>query len=74
MPLQSLGKMLIVMGVVVLIVGVLMYIGGRAGLGTLPGDIAWRRGNTSIYIPIVSSIVLSIVLTIVLNLLLRFFR
>jgi hypothetical protein len=74
MPLQSLGKMLIVFGAVLLVVGVLVYFGGRAGLGSLPGDIAWRRGGTSVYIPVVSSIVLSIVLTVVLNLLLRLFR
>lgn len=74
MPMQSIGKMLIALGIVVLVIGVLLYLGGRAGLGTLPGDFAWRRGNTSIYIPIVSSIVLSIILTIVLNLVLRFFR
>ena len=66
--------MLIVLGVVVVIVGVIVYFGARAGLGGLPGDIAWRRGNTSVYIPIVSSIVISIVLTVVLNLLMRFFR
>jgi hypothetical protein len=66
--------MLIALGVVLLVVGVLVYLGGRAGLGSLPGDISWRRGNTAVYIPIASSIVLSIVLTVVLNLLLRFFR
>lgn len=74
MPLQSFGKMLVALGAVILIVGVLLWLGGRAGLGNLPGDIAWRRGSTSVYVPIVSSIVLSIVLTVVLNLLLRFFR
>jgi hypothetical protein len=66
--------MLMVLGIVILVVGVLFYFGARAGFGGLPGDIAWRRGNTSVYIPIVSSIVLSIVLTVVLNLLMRFFR
>ena len=74
MPLQSLGKVLIALGVVLVVVGVLVWLGARAGLGSLPGDIAWRRGNTAIYVPIVSSIVLSIVLTVVLNLFMRFFR
>jgi uncharacterized membrane protein len=74
MPLQTIGKTLVVLGAVMLVLGVLVWLGARAGLGNLPGDIAWQRGNTSIYLPIVSSIVLSVVLTIVLNLLLRFFR
>jgi hypothetical protein len=74
MPLQALGKVLITLGAVLVVAGALIWFGARAGLGSLPGDLAWRRGNTAIYIPIVSSIVLSIVLTLVLNLLLRFFR
>lgn len=74
MPLQSIAKTLIALGAVLLVVGVLVWLGARLGLGNLPGDIAWRRGNASVFIPIVSSIVISIVLTVVLNLLLRFFR
>lgn len=74
MPVFSLGKMLIVVGGLVLLVGVLMLVGGRFGLGQLPGDMSWKRGNAGIHFPVVTSIVLSIVLTIVLNLVLRFFR
>jgi hypothetical protein len=72
--LSSLAKVLMVLGVVLFIGGAVLFCGSRLGLGSLPGDIAWRRGNTSVYIPIVSSIVASIVLTIVLNILLRLFR
>ena len=74
MPLQSIAKTLIALGAVLLVVGVLVWLGARLGLGNLPGDIAWRKGNSSVFIPIVSSIVISVVLTVVLNLLLRFFR
>lgn len=74
MPLQSIAKTLIALGAVLFVVGVLVWLGARLGLGNLPGDISYRRGNTSVFIPIVSSIVISIVLTVVLNLLLRFFR
>jgi hypothetical protein len=74
MPLQSLGKILIVLGAVVLVLGVLLMLGTRLGLGNLPGDFSWKRGNTAVYIPIVSSIVLSILLTLILNFVLRFFR
>ena len=37
-------------------------------LGKLPGDISLKRGNTTVYIPIVTSIILSIILTLILNL------
>ena len=39
-------------------------------LGRLPGDITVRRGNTTFYFPLVTSILLSILLT----LLFAFFR
>jgi hypothetical protein len=34
-------------------------------LGRLPGDIVIRRGNTTVYLPIVTCIVVSVVLSIV---------
>ena len=74
MPMSSLGKMLIALGILLLVVGVVLIFGNRFGLGQLPGDLSWRRGNKSVSFPIVTSIVLSIVLTVVLNLVLRFFR
>ena len=46
-------------------------LGERFGLGRLPGDLVWRRKNTTVYFPIVTSLVLSVVLTLLLNLLFR---
>jgi hypothetical protein len=74
MPLQSLAKFLIFGGAALLLAGVIFLIGSRFFPAGVPGDIAYRRGNVSIYVPIVSSIVLSIVVTIVLNIVMRFFR
>ena len=74
MPLQSLAKFLIFGGIALLIVGFIFLVGARFFPSGVPGDIAYRRGNVSIYVPIVSSIVLSIVATIVLNIVMRFFR
>lgn len=59
------GKFLIVLGLVIALVGVLISMG--VPLGRLPGDISFRRGNTSFHFPIVTSIVLSIVLTLLLS-------
>lgn len=69
--MSDFGKMLIGLGVLMAAVGLLMVLGGKIGLGRLPGDIAIRRGNTSFYFPIVTSILISVVLTILANVFLR---
>jgi hypothetical protein len=73
--LSGLGRVLLVAGLVIaLIGGVLVIAGGVPGLdrlGRLPGDIVVQRGPVTLFLPIVSSIVISVLLTIVLNLILR---
>ena len=71
MDLQPLGRALILVAVVLAAVGALFLVGGRLGLGRLPGDFSWGRGNVRIYAPIATSIVVSTLLTIVLNVVLR---
>jgi hypothetical protein len=69
MPFDSLGKMLLVLGLVIAVVGVVIMFAGRIPfLGSLPGDLSFERGGVKVYLPIATSIVISIVLTIVLNL------
>jgi hypothetical protein len=63
--------MLIIAGVVLAVVGVLLVIGNKLGLGRLPGDIVVERKNFTFSFPIVTSIVISIVLTVLANLFLR---
>ena len=66
-PISDLGRMLIVMGVVIAVVGVVLLLAGRvSGIGRLPGDIYVERGNWSFYFPLGTSIVLSLLLTLVL--------
>ena len=71
--MHQLGRMLIVMGVVVVVVGLLMVFGSRLPfrLGRLPLDISIQRGNFSFYFPLGTSILVSIVLTLVFGLLNR---
>ena len=40
-------------------------------LGRLPGDIIYRRGNTTFYFPLTTSILASVMLTLLLWLLRR---
>jgi hypothetical protein len=70
------GRMLVILGIVLVAVGGILWLGGAFGgkvpfLGRLPGDIRVERGNWSFYFPLTTSILLSIVLTLVLALLSR---
>lgn len=67
--MQELGRPLIVIGVVLALVGLILVFGPRIPfLGRLPGDVVWRRGNSTFYFPIVTCIVLSLLLTLVFSL------
>ncbi|HSP13907.1 MAG TPA: DUF2905 domain-containing protein [Thermoanaerobaculia bacterium] len=37
-----------------------------SGSGRLPGDFVYRRGNFTLYVPLMTSILLSIALTVIL--------
>jgi uncharacterized membrane protein len=63
------GKWLVVVGVLIAAAGVLVMLG--VPIGRLPGDISYRRGNTTFYFPLTTSILVSVVLTLLLALLRR---
>ena len=74
--MADLGRMLVVLGVVLVVIGGLLWLGGATGgkvpfVGRLPGDIHVQRGSWSFYFPLTTSILLSIVLTLVLAFLSR---
>lgn len=59
------GKLLVIAGLVVAGVGLLMMAG--LPIGRLPGDLAFKRGNTTFYFPLATSIVASIILTLLFS-------
>jgi len=65
-PLRDMGKMLLVFGGVLVLVGLLLTFGSRLPfrLGRLPGDIVWQGKSTTFYFPIVTCIVVSVALTL----------
>ncbi|HPC73787.1 MAG TPA: DUF2905 domain-containing protein [Syntrophales bacterium] len=64
---SSLGKMLIVIGVVIVIIGAVLLLGPKVPwLGRLPGDFSYRGKNFTFYFPLGTSILISIVLTLIL--------
>lgn len=58
------GKLIIVLGVAMVIIGAAIWALGRLGFRGLPGDIRYESENVRFYFPIVSCIVLSIILTL----------
>jgi hypothetical protein len=64
----NLGRLLISAGLLLVVVGVLILVANRLNLpiGRLPGDIAWRGKNTTVYFPWVTCLLLSVFGTLLL--------
>ena len=70
--MSGLAKSLIVFGLVLMVAGVVLYLAGRVpGLGRLPGDIFFKKGNFSFFFPITTSLLISVIATALLNLFMR---
>jgi hypothetical protein len=76
------GRTLILIGLGIVTLGILFSLADRfpglgsglSWLGRLPGDIAIKRNNFSVYFPIATSIVLSVLLSLLFYLLSWLFR
>jgi len=65
---MGLGRLLIILGVVLLVSGVLLTYTQFLSflhLGRLPGDMRLKRGSFSLYFPLTTCIILSILLSLV---------
>lgn len=71
MSLEGIGKLLIGGAVVLIVLGGIFLLLSRFGLDRLPGDLVFRQGNFTVYIPIGLMILISVVGTILLNIFLR---
>ncbi len=60
----SFGKILIVIGVVLVGAGLLLSSGYLPWLGKLPGDMAIKKDNFSFYFPLTTCILLSALMTL----------
>jgi hypothetical protein len=65
---SDLGKLLVLLGGAVVVVGLALILLGRTNLpmGRLPGDIVYRGKNTTFYFPLATSIVISVVLSVLM--------
>jgi hypothetical protein len=65
-PLRELGRALLILGGVSVVIGALLFFGGKLPfrLGRLPGDIVHRTEHSTVYFPIVTCLLLSVVLSL----------
>lgn len=57
-------RALVILGLILLALGVLWPWIGRFGLGRLPGDLYWRSGSFTVYVPLASCVVVSILFSV----------
>ena len=64
--MTSLARLLVQIGLILIVAGGVIFLLGRIGisLGSLPGDLTWRRRNVTVFFPLGTSIVVSILLTL----------
>jgi len=63
------GPLLVGLGLILVLVGILVWTGGLSWFGRLPGDIRIERDSVRIYVPLVSMLLVSAVVSLVLYLL-----
>ena len=69
--METAGKILLLVAAALAIVGLLLLVLGKLGVGRLPGDILIHRDGVTIFIPLGSMLVLSVVLSVLVYLLRR---
>jgi uncharacterized protein HemY len=64
-PLFSLGKVLIIIGLVIAGIGILLVLSPKVPwIGKLPGDILIKKDNFRFYFPLTTCIIISLILTL----------
>jgi hypothetical protein len=67
------GKILIIVGVIMVVSGVIIQYSDRIPfLGKLPGDITFEKGNVKVFFPLATSILISLLLSLIFYLFNRF--
>ena len=67
--MNQLPKTIMIIGVAIFVIGFLMQF---IKIGRLPGDILFKKGNTTFYFPIMTSIIVSILLSAFFYIISRF--
>jgi hypothetical protein len=70
--MKSAGLMLVLVGLVLAVVGLLVYSGALSWFGRLPGDLRWEGEHTRVYVPLTSMLLLSVLLSLLAFVVRRF--
>ena len=63
--LGALGKMLVLLGVFIILIGLLLMVGDKIPwIGRLPGDIVIKKEKFTFYFPLTTSILISLLITL----------
>lgn len=60
------GRLLVAVGIVLALLGGLLWALGRAGFRGLPGDVVYERDGVRVWIPIATCLALSLALSLAL--------
>lgn len=73
MARSSAGLLIVGAGILLVVIGLLVWSGALSWFGRLPGDIRVERPGFRLYVPLVSMLLLSVVISAALALARRFF-
>ncbi len=65
--MTQVGKIILLVGLALIVLGAIVWALGKLGFRGLPGDIRYESDKVKIYVPIVTCIVVSVVLTIIVS-------
>lgn len=68
---RSFGGALVFAGIVLAVIGVLVWTGALTWFGRLPGNMRMERGSVRVYFPLASMLVVSVVISVLAYLLRR---
>ncbi|MCI0571516.1 MAG: DUF2905 family protein [Myxococcaceae bacterium] len=62
--MKSTGLLVVAIGVLLVVVGLLVWSGALSWFGKLPGDLRYEGQHTRVYVPLVSMLLLSLALSV----------
>lgn len=71
---RHIGPFIVTAGILIALLGILVWAGGLSWFGRLPGDIRIERGNVRVYVPVMSMLLVSVAATVVVSLVRYVFR
>ncbi len=53
-------------GAAIFLAGIIWHWGSKLGMGSLPGDLTFKKGSLTVYVPLATSLVISVLLSLLL--------